>query len=383
MAQSSEVVIVGGGVAGCAAAYFLSLEGVKATIIEREGISSQASGFSAGGLNPLEGSRIPGSLSALAMTSFKLHKEVWGKLRSETGIDFQSRIISLTKVAFAEGEVPALQESLNLFEDARVEGFSGEWLHRSELLILEPRLSQDLIGGVRLFGNATVNSLLYTQALAEAAQKNGATVRAGVARGVRLDNGRVLSVILADDEIACEKVVMAAGPWSREAEQWLDISVPVDPLKGEILRLEMHGPPLAGDFNGAGASVYPRADGLVWCGTTEVDEGFNKEPTEAAKEKIWGAAKVLMPELGYASLARHTACLRPVTPDFMPIVGRAPGWDNVFLATGAGKKGILLSTGMGKATADLLTSGSTEVPLEGCEPERFGPSARSAKVQAN
>ena len=92
-----------------------------------------------------------------------------------------------------------MQESMSLFEDAREEGFSGEWLHRSEVLKLEPRLSDKLIGGVRLFGNATLSSLLYTQALAEAAQKNGATVRSGVARGVRLDNGRVLSVILADD----------------------------------------------------------------------------------------------------------------------------------------------------------------------------------------
>ena len=374
MAQSSEVVIVGGGVAGCATAYFLSLAGVKATVIEREGISSQASGFSAGGLNPLEGSCIPGPLSALAMASFKLHKELWGSLRKETGIDFQSRIVSLTKVAFSEDEIPQLQESLGLFEDARLEGFSGEWLHRSEVLKVEPRLSEQLIGGVRLFGNATLNSLLYTQALAEAAQKNGATIRPGVARGVRLANGRVLSVILADGELACDQLVLAAGPWSREAEQWLDISVPVDPLKGEILRLEMHGPALAGDFNGAGASVYPRADGLVWCGTTEVDEGFNKEPTEAAKEKIWGAAKELMPELGHASLIKHTACLRPITPDYMPIVGRAPGWDNVYLATGAGKKGILLSPGMGKATADLITTGETDVPLEGCEPGRFAPS---------
>ncbi len=376
MAQSSEVVIVGGGVAGCAAAYFLSLAGVKATIIEREGISSQASGFSAGGLNPLEGSCIPGPLSELAMTSFKLHKELWGPLRRETGIDFQSRIVSLTKVAFTEDEIPALQESMNLFEDARIEGFSGEWLHPSELLRAEPRLSDKVIGGVRLFGNATLSSLLYTQALAEAALKNGATVRPGVARGVRLDNGRVLSVILEDDEIDCDQVILAAGPWSREAEQWLDISMPVDPLKGEILRLELHGPALDGDFNGAGASVYPRADGLVWCGTTEVDEGFNKEPTEAAKEKIWGAARELIPELGLATLALHTACLRPVTPDYMPIVGRAPGWENVYLATGAGKKGILLSAGMGKATADLMTAGVTDVPLAGCEPERFSPTPR-------
>ena len=378
MSETSDVVIVGGGVAGCATAYYLSQAGVKATIIEREGISSQASGFSAGGLNPLEGSCIPGPLSALAMASFKLHKELWGPLQRESGVDFQSRIVSLTKVAFAEDEAPALQKSMDLFEAAREEGFSGEWLHRSEVLKLEPRLSEKLIGAVRLFGNATLSSLLFTQALAQVAQKNRAEVIAGNVRGVRLDNGRVLAVLLEDREIACDQLVFAAGPWSREAEQWLDISVPVDPLKGEILRLELHGPPLAGDYSGGGASVYPRADGLVWCGTTEVNEGFNREPTETAKETIWSAAKTLMPELALATLARHTACLRPLTPDYMPIVGRAPGWDNVFLVTGAGKKGILLSPGMGRATADLITEGVTDIPLEGCGPDRFAPSARSA-----
>ena len=375
MLETSDVIIVGGGVAGCATAYYLSQAGAKVTIIEREGISSQASGFSAGGLNPLEGSCIPGPLSALAMTSFKLHKELWGALRNESEIDIQSRIVSLTRVALAEDEVPALQESMSLFEDAREEGFSGEWLHRSEVLKLEPRLSPKLIGGVRLFGNATLNSLHFTWALAEAAQKNGTTVLTGNVRGVRLGSGRVQAVLLEDGEIPCDQLVLAAGPWSREAETWLDLSLPVDPLKGEILRLELHGPPLAGDYNGAGASIYPRADGLVWCGTTEVNEGFNREPTESAKQTIWGAAQELIPELAFATLVRHTACLRPITSDYMPIVGRASGWDNVFLVTGAGKKGILLSPSMGKATADLITSGVTDVPLEHCGPERFGPAA--------
>lgn len=376
MAETSEVVIIGGGVAGCATAYYLSLAGVKATIIEREGISSQASGFSAGGLNPLEGSCIPGPLSALAMASFRLHKELWGKVQRQTGIDFQPRIVSLTKLAFGEADVPALQDSLNIFEDAREEGFSGEWLHRSEALKLESRLSDRIIGGVRLFGNAALSSLLFTRALAEAAQQNGTEIRTVAARGVRLGNGRVLAVILDDGEIACDKVVLAAGPWSREAEPWLDISLPVDPLKGEILRLEVHGPALGGDYSGGGASVYPRGDGLVWCGTTEVNEGFNKELTDAAREAIWNAAANLIPELAHATLVKHTACLRPVTPDYMPIVGLAPGWENVYLATGAGKKGILLSPGMGKAAADLITEGATDVPLEGCGPERFASAAR-------
>ena len=199
-------------------------------------------------------------------------------------------------------------------------------------------------------------------------------MRSGTARGVRVSSGIVQAVILNDGELECDQVVLAAGPWSREAEPWLDISLPVDPLKGEILRLQMDGPRLPSDFHGAGASLYPRQDGLVWCGTTEVNEGFNKEPTEAAKQTIWGAASELLPDLAGATLVKHTACLRPITPDYMPIVGRAPGWDNVFLATGAGKKGILLSPGMGKATADLITTGMTDVPLEHCGPERFAPS---------
>ena len=376
MAEPSEVVIIGGGVAGCAAAYYLSLAGVKVTVIERDGIGSQASGYSAGGLNPLEGTHIPGPLGPLAMESFKLHLGLWDSLREDTDLDFQSRIVALTKVAFSESEEPALQESLDTFNGAQDNGFSGKCLDRQQLLELEPRLSPAVLTGVYLHGNAALDSHLFTRALAAAAEKRGASIRSALARGVRLESGRVQSVILEDGEIPCERLVLAAGPWSREAEPWLDISLAVDPLKGEILRLQPGGPPLTSDFNGAGASLYPKPDGLVWCGTTEEWAGFNQEPTEAAKTTIWEAAARLMPDLARACLVQHTACLRPVTPDWLPIIGQAPGWENVYLATGAGKKGVLLSPAIGKATADLITQGRTDLSVGSCSPARFAPSAR-------
>ena len=77
-AETSQVVIVGGGAAGCSVAYYLALAGVKATIVEREGIGTQASGFSAGGLNPLEGAHIPGSLAPLAIECFRMHHGALG-----------------------------------------------------------------------------------------------------------------------------------------------------------------------------------------------------------------------------------------------------------------------------------------------------------------
>ena len=70
MTGTNDVVVVGGGAAGCSVAYYLALAGVKSTIVEREGIASQASGFSAGGLNPLQGTGIPGPLASVAMESF-------------------------------------------------------------------------------------------------------------------------------------------------------------------------------------------------------------------------------------------------------------------------------------------------------------------------
>ena len=85
----------------------------------------------------------------------------------------------------------------------------------------------------------------------------------------------------------------------------------------------------------------------------------------------------LMPAMADAEIVLHTACLRPLSPDWMPIVGGAPGWDNAYLATGAGKKGILLSPGLGKAVADLIAEGSTDLPVDEFTVDRFNAESNS------
>ncbi len=370
-AHSSEVVIVGGGVAGCSVAYYLALAGVKSTVIEREGIATQASGFSAGGLNPLEGAHIPGLLGPLAIESFRMHRQLGPELKEATGIDYEERIISLVKVAFDESELPELEESFTRFTSAKDEGFSARRLDRQEVLDLEPGISPEIIRGVYLRGNAALDSYKYTLALAAAAEQRGASFRSGTITGLRLAGGRATGVLLGDREIACGQVVLAAGPWSREAEPWLDLNLPVDPLKGEILRLELPGATPEHDLSGGGGSLHPKPDGLVWCGATEEWRGLDRQPSEPARQSIMNGAVRLMPGLAQARLVLHTACIRPVTPDWLPIVGRAPGYDNIYFTTGAGKKGILLSPGMGKATADLITQAETSISIEPCSPDRF------------
>ena len=369
MADSSEVVIVGGGAAGCSVAYHLALAGVKVTVIEEAGVGTQASGFSAGGLNPLQGTGIPGPLGPLAIESYDMHLALWDDLKEQTGIDYDGRIISLLKVAFDEDELPDLEETEELFSAA--DGFEARWLDPQDVADLEPRLASGIIRGVYARGNAALDSYKYTLALVEAAEKLGTTVRSASVHGLERNSGRITAVVLGDGTISCGQVVLAMGPWSRKAEPWLDAYIPVDPLKGEILRMDLPGPGLTHDISGGGGSLHPKPDGLVWCGTTEEWRGFDKQLSGSAHQSILEGAIRLVPDMAQAHLSLQTACLRPVTPDWLPIIGRAPGWDNVYLATGAGKKGILLSPGIGKAIADLMTQGETTLSIGAFDPARF------------
>jgi glycine oxidase len=369
--RTTDVVIIGGGIAGCSAAYYLAQNGITSTIIEREDIASQASGYNAGGLNPLEGHGWPDPLLPMALQSFRLHQELWRQLPEETGIDYHGRFSSILKVAFAEDELPDLRDTLSTFNGTTEPGFSAEWLEREDVLAIEPRVSPDIIGGVRAVGNGALDGQEFTQALAAAAVNRGSKVVSASAIGLRLGNGRVESVVTSDGEISCAALLIAAGPWCRTAEQWLDIAIPVDPLKGQIIRLQPDGPGLEYELIGAGSSMYAKTDGLIWCGATEEEAGFDLSLTEEAREQILKNAVRLVPWLANAAIAKHTACLRPVTPDWIPIVGSAPGWDNVYISAGGQKKGILLGPAMGKGVADLIASGQSDISLKGCDPGRF------------
>ena len=369
MVETTDVAIIGGGAAGCAVALYLAQSGVKSTIIEREGVGNQASGYSAGGLNPLTGIGIPGPLGAFGWECFQLHMGLYDNLKEQTGIDYQQRTVAKIDLALEESDLEGLRQTAELFQG--VDGFNAHWLEPEEIAKLEPRVTREVLGGIYDYGNAAVDSHDLTIAMAAAAEKMGSTVRAGTVTSLESSGGKVDRVILADGEISCGQVVMAMGPWSRKAEAWLGVYIPVDPLKGEIIRLENKGEPFKHDLAGGGGTIYPKLDGLNWCGTTEDWRGFDREPNEQVAREIRERVVRIVPDLSDARIMKHTACLRPVTPDWLPVLGRAPGWDNVYLATGAGKKGILLAPGIGKSIADLMTTGETALSIQGYSPERF------------
>jgi glycine oxidase len=367
--EGTDVVVVGSGAAGCAAAYFLAKSGVKVTVLEQEAVASFASGFAAGLLNPLHGAGIPGPLQPLALEAFRMHARLAEELKAEVGTEFRAQVVPYMYVALADEEVAGLDRSPGL--RGTVPGFPSRWLEGHEALSLEPRVSSRVVRAVLVEGLRQVDSYQYTLALLTAAERHGATLKHGMVTGIDRANGRIGGVVLKGAKIACEKIVLAMGPWSRVAERWLGVRMPVEPLRGQILRLRFPGPPLRHYVSHEGSYLTSKPDGLVWAGTTEEKVGFRSRPTQKARDAILRSALRIVPSLLEAALVLQTACLRPVTPDMLPIIGPVPGCDGVYVATGGGRKGILLSPAMGRAIADLITEGHTGLSISPFAVERF------------
>lgn len=376
MGKGAEIVVVGGGIVGCATAYFLANDGVDVTIVEKGDVGGSASGYSAGLLNPLEGAGIPGPLEGLAEESFRMHRPLTQVVMDATGIDPQYRIRSGMWIAFTDAESEELEALYQTGQ--RKEGFTARWLEPPQHMRLEPRLSPQVTKAMVIEDLAEADSHGYTLALAKAAQRRGATIRIGTVDRLNHANGRVSGVSVDGEELACDKLVLAMGPWSGEAEKWLGVRVPIGPLKGQVLRLKMEGPPLRQTIHRSGGGYLSyKPDGLIWAGTTEEPVGFDELPTPAAQESILKSTIEILPCLTQARIALQTACLRPVSEDGLPVIGEVPGWEGVYIAGGGGRKGVLLAPAMARATADLVTTGRTGLPIEVFSPGRFTPSTCS------
>jgi glycine oxidase len=369
-ASTADVVIVGAGVAGIASAYYLGKRGIKSVIVERDSVGSHASGYAYGGLSAQDGVGVHRPSHALARQSMQLHRELAATLPEQTGINAEFRDHPSLSLCFTKEEREASKTALAVLQNR--DEYSTSWLGPNELSSMESRISPEALGGVYVQGTADLEPYRFVLALAQAAEAMGATMRHGTVEGLTRRGEQVTGVVLGSGEIACDNVVLAMGPWSGMASDWLGVPIAIRPLKGQILRLRAPGPPYSCSIGWNGNYATTKPDGLVWAGTTEEEAGFDENTSTQARDEIMAALLKMLPGLASAQLVHQTACLRPVSSDMRPVLGRVPGWRGVFMATGAGRGGILLGPAMGRTIADLIATGSTDLPIDDFDPGRFG-----------
>ncbi len=363
-----RIAVIGGGIAGVFATYFLARRGARPVLVERDEIAAGASGANAGGLNPLHGPEIPGPLDALALRSLRLHLEQWPTIGELSPIGFGGRRVARLHAAATPEEVGALRERAELHN--RTPGFSARWLDAAQARTAAGPLAPGMAGGLWSEGNARVDPGPYARAVLDAARRLGADLILAEATGLQHERGRVSGVRLGADRLDCDGVVIATGPWCEAPGRWLDRPLPVSPLKGELLRVTPPEAPRA-ELTFRAAGVYLAADDGVWLGGTEDRVGFDPRPTADGARRIVAGIAALAPGLQTLPVEDRWAGLRPATPDGLPIIGIPEGWENVCLTLGGGRKGMLLSAGMGMAAAELLLDGRSDVEIAACDPRRF------------
>ena len=373
MKTQRDVVIIGGGIIGSSIAYRLASANpdLSVTIIERDSIGSHASGFALGLLNPTNET---GNIESLNHLSFTMHKEMLDAVQEESGVNAQVIAMPHLELALEESEVPYLKsevERINRFPE-----FKSIWLEPDQVQQIDSRITEDSYGGTLVEDVIMLDSYNITLATAQAAESRGVEIVLGEATGILYEKDKAVGVKVGDDQIACDAVVLALGPWSGTSSLWLDINVPVVPQKGEIVRVEGLNPPLGlhlhGQSLGDSCSVVQKGDGATWLAATVQDgTGFDVTPSGDALESLSMRGVRMIPELESHELVLQTACMRPVTPDGDPVLGKVPGKDGVFIATGTGGKGILMGPVIGRAMADLITTGETDLEIGQFGLDRF------------
>jgi glycine oxidase len=365
-----NVVIIGGGVIGCAIAYYLRGAGIEVTVAERERVGSGASSAAAGMLAPLAESPDPGPFTRLALEGLRAFKEDAEAIIAESGVDFEYRRDGVLRVAESEAAAGPLQELLR-WQDGS--GLEVRWLDGPELRQLEPAIGRQMVGALFTPGEGHVNPARLTEALASAAVRRGARLIEGCAvEGLKVQSDRVTAVRHAAGSLPADHVVFAGGAWGKLWEQRLGAPLPVFPVRGQMVALSQTPPPIRRIVYSHDGYLLPKSDGSVYVGATEEhDAGYDARVTAGGLRWLLAAAERLVPSLSSAAYVRSWAGLRPGSADNLPLLGPLPSLANVTLAAGHFRNGILLSLITGRLIARALSSGVTPPELAPFAPSRF------------
>ncbi|EED89825.1 hypothetical protein THAPSDRAFT_263655, partial [Thalassiosira pseudonana CCMP1335] len=351
-----DILIIGGGLAGLSIAHRIATTSARhVTVLERETPAVQrakttAGSFAAAGMLAPQSERLPaGSLLDVCLESREMYGE-WVRgveMAWPWEVGFHSTGGFLAP-AFAGDAVATWSPQPN----------SGKsyWLDEIQVRELEPMLHPDVIGGWWFPNDASVDARRLTCSLrascvgagvqmlfGEEYEVNSLEMSGGECKGVHLANGKIY---------APNAVIVANGSWMRHL-----LPTPVTPHKGQSLSLRMpnNAPPLLSRVLFAQDTyIVPKADGRIIVGATVEPGQYDGDVTPSGMLHCMSEATRLIPGLADLPIEETWAGLRPTTPDKCPILGKTEQWDNIYLAGGYWRNGVLLAPKTGQLVGDLV-----------------------------
>lgn len=361
MKTSAEVVIIGGGINGCTIVYNLSKDNIDAVLLEKGSLANGATGR-CGGMIWSNQSGV--ELNKVAISS----GERFAELEQELDADLEYELADALTLALP-GEEEDFRKAIDLQKSL---GVSIEWLEPDEIRKIAPYIDVDNIpvaGGYRVFdhtANASVNPFYAVEALAANARRLGAEIYTYTeVTGIKVENGKIESVLTTQGEIKTHIVVNAAGGWSSDVAQTVGIKIPTMPYPHsaaaliteplEPLPYFPESSEIWGRQTKSGQIIAGRADYIAPETAPPTEEpGYN---TEASLDYIQHVSEIMqryIPRLSNVNILRHWGGFFDVTPDALPILGEVDELEGLILACGCSAHGFCFSQAMGKFVTDLI-----------------------------
>lgn len=347
-------IIIGGGIAGLTTAWRASSLGPVDLF---DGDTSRSASWVAGGmLAPVsEVSFTEEPLLRLDLAARERWSSFAHEIETASGMSVGFRTEGTLQVAFNQDDL----RELDRLRDFQLQlGLEVQSLSVEEIREYEPHLSPHIVGGTLVKSDYSVDNRALVRALREACRRAGVSFHNSDVTSIIFDEARAIGVESGGQVIKSEQVVIANGSWS----SLLNVDVDVRPVKGEILRLQtpaIFGTVLTHTVRALvrGVPIYlvPRATGEIVIGATQLEVGYSLKPTAGGVYQLLRDARELLPIIAEMEINDVSAGLRPGSPDNGPLLGPVEGYENLYLASGHHRNGILLSSITGDVMAAHLS----------------------------
>ncbi|HLS07427.1 MAG TPA: FAD-dependent oxidoreductase [Bacillota bacterium] len=382
--KHAEVAVIGGGIVGCAIAYYVSKAGLDTILIEKDDIASGTSSRCDGNITIVD--KDPGFDSQMSLKS----QELTIDLSDELEIPFEYRELGSILVCDNDDEMEAAVEWVKTQNEA---GLKFNVLDPQDIRDESPYFADDIPGGLECETDSLINPYLFSYSLTDKAKQYGLRT---------FTQSEVKNITKNDDEFTIEttngtftakKVVNAAGVWAPFIGKMLDVDIPIKPRKGHILVGSRQEPVMMRNVMEFGylMNKFGReriADPI----TTKYGVALVLEPTESqnfligsSREFVGYDSKIdinvvhavarralrFFPKMEDFRLIRSYTGFRPFTEDHLPIVSEVEEVPGFYIAAGHEGDGISLATVTGKLIEEIITEKETCIPVDPLRFDRF------------
>ncbi|UFT98822.1 FAD-binding oxidoreductase [Radiobacillus kanasensis] len=382
---NTEVAIIGGGIVGCAVAYYTARLGYEVTVIEKGELASGTSSHCDGNILAID--KDPGFDSRMALESQRLI----GQLVNDLPMDFEYRQPGSILVCETEEEMVAAEKWVTSQKQA---GLPFRMLDRSDLKAESPYLADDLYGGLECVSDSTVNPYMLTYALFEGARQYGAQLLTHCpVKNVFYKNPYEYIVETGEATVTAKYVINCGGVWAPSIGKMLDLNIPIFPRKGHILVSSRQVPVSPRKVMEFGYLISKfGGERVVDKETEEYGVALVFEPTQSQNFLLgssrqfvgfdttvnWDVVKTMArrcmrfyPKLKDMSLLRVYAGLRPWTKDNLPIVTEVDQYPGYYIAAGHEGDGIGLSAITGKVISEMIDRKPPSIDISHLRLDRF------------